>query len=75
MPSYEGGIRALDLNAPSFDLNSTSPNLNEGTYEVIPRGGNRLGAVYDGAREQTARLQAMGIVARATRENCTMRKL
>ena len=40
--------RAVGTKAP--DLNSTSPNLNEGTYEVIPRGGNRLGAVYDGAK-------------------------
>ena len=50
--------------------NDPSSYLNE----VVPRGGNRLGAVYYGAREQTARLQAMGIVARATRENCTTRK-
>ena len=74
MTSHEVGTKAPDLNNTSPDLNSTSPNLNEGTYEVIPRGGNRLGAVYDGAREQTTRLQAMGIVARATRENCTTRK-
>jgi hypothetical protein len=37
-------------------------------------GAERLGAVYNGVREQDARLQVMGIVARATRENCTTRK-